>query len=77
MSHVYSSLGKSMIWLIIYFLQGAIIVEVLQSNSQCKMQIENYRNNSESVAEIYSGGFKGGPEGAWAHPVIGPLLVIC
>ena len=25
-----------------------------------------------------SGGFKGGgPEGAWAHPVIGPLLVTC
>ena len=76
MSHVYFSQGKSMIWLIIYFLQGAIIVEILHSNSQCKMQIENYRNNSESVAEN-SGGFKGGPEGAWAHPVIGPLLVIC
>ena len=24
---------------------------------------------------IASGGFKGGPEGAQAHPVIGPLLV--
>ena len=24
-----------------------------------------------------SGGFKGGPKGAQAHPVIGPLLVTC
>ena len=26
---------------------------------------------------VHSGGFKGGPEGAQAHPVIGPLLVTC
>ena len=52
---------------------AAKIIHPTLFDSTALHQIPSHREHRLPI----SGGFKGGPEGAQAHPVIGPLLVTC
>ena len=57
------------------FKEAALLVHLQLTQPNHRMPT-NYQEDLRSLLGS-SGGFKGGPEGAQAHPVIGLLLITC